>query len=309
MRAADPARNDVRPEPLAGSVTRPPPDAWDCHAHVIGDPQRFPLAPRRGYDPPHAPLEGYLAFLDRLGIARGVLVQPSVYGFDNRCMLDALERADGRLIGVAVPAPDTSERELERLHACGVRGVRCNLLNPGGLEIDAALRWTPALRALGWHVGLQIAVGTRMHGGSDSGRREDLEVRSEAPESGALRALVERFDVPVVIDHMGRPAPGRADPRASALRELIDLVGEGLCFVKLSAPYRMSAEPPPWRDATTLARALLDANPDACLWGSDWPHTESAERISPDDLIEALREWCPDARTEAALLARNPPPS
>lgn len=252
---------------------RPPAGAWDCHAHVIGDPARYPLSTRRSYDPPRAPLEDYLATLERLGIERGFLVQPSVYGFDNRCMLDALERADGRLLGVAVPPPETTHRELEALHRKGVRAVRCNLLNPGGIDIATARDWQPALRALGWHVVLHIAL----------------------PEIADVRALVDSFDVPVVIDHMGRPAPGRIDPSEPGLRTLVDLVREGSCFVKLSAPYRMSVESPPWRDVAPLARALVEANADACLWGSDWPHTDTHEAVKTADCLEVLNDWCPDA--------------
>jgi predicted TIM-barrel fold metal-dependent hydrolase len=118
------------------STSPSPSEGWDCHAHVIENTERYPLWSGRGYDPPIAALDDYLAFLDRNGIARGVLVQPSVYGFDNRCLLDALERADGRLRGIAVPAPDTSAAEMEAMHRFGVRGVRCNLINAGGLSME-----------------------------------------------------------------------------------------------------------------------------------------------------------------------------
>jgi 2-pyrone-4,6-dicarboxylate lactonase len=250
---------------------RLPDGAWDCHAHVIEDPARYPLARARTYDPPLARLDDYLALLDQVGSARGYLVQPSVYGFDNRCLLDALERADGRLLGIAVPDPETSHAELETLHRRGVRGVRCNLLYPGGLDVARVLRWQPALRALGWHVELHLAI-------------DDV---------GDLRALVEPFDVPVVVDHMGRPAPGHTDPSTPRLRTLLELVREGVCLVKLSAPYRLSREPPPWPAVAPLARALVAANPDACLWGSDWPHTDTHEPVEIADLLSALESWCP----------------
>jgi predicted TIM-barrel fold metal-dependent hydrolase len=120
---------------------RLPAGAWDCHAHIIGDRARYPLAPARSYDPPRAQLGDYLDLLDRCGIERGFLVQPSVYGFDNSCMLDALDRGGGRLLGIAVPAPATTHAQLEALHRRGVRGVRCNLLNAGGLDIATALQW------------------------------------------------------------------------------------------------------------------------------------------------------------------------
>src|SRR4051812_36738399 len=121
---------------------------WDSHAHVVGDARAFPFAPGRGYTPPPAPLESYLAMLDQHGIAHGVLVQPSVYGFDNGCLIDALDRANGRLFGIAVPPPDATRADLETLHGHGVRGVRCNLINPGGLDLDVIDGWRDTLRAL-----------------------------------------------------------------------------------------------------------------------------------------------------------------
>ena len=210
--------------------------------------------------------------LDRFGIVHGVLVQPSVYGFDNRCLIDALDRAAGRLVGVAVPAPDATAGDLETMYRHGIRGVRCNLINPGGLRPEVVARWQPVLQALGWHVELHISVDERSSVGD----------------------LCRPFAVPVVIDHMGRPAPGQTDPGQPHLRVLIDLVRHGVCFVKLSAPYRLSAAAPPWPDVTPLAEAFIDANPDACLWGTDWPHVDHASAVQTEDAVTALHSWCPD---------------
>lgn len=257
------------------------PALWDAHAHVIGDRASYPLFDGRSYDPPLARLGDYLDLLDRLGIQRGVLVQPSVYGHDHRCLLDALDRAGGRLMGVAVPDPTSSEQDLRALHHRGVRGVRCNLLNPGGLDAASVLRWQTVMRDLRWHVELHAAVA-------------DLD----------LREWVGRFDIPVVVDHMGRPGPDRLDPRSTGLRPLVELVGEGACYVKLSAPYRLSTGPAPWPDVAPLARALLTANPSACLWATDWPHTDTRAPVHIDDLLQALAGWCPDPVERGALMAR-----
>lgn len=259
-------------EPGRATGTKAPGLTWDAHAHVIGDPATYPLSPGRSYTPQPASLEAYLAMLDRFGIARGVLVQPSVYGFDNRCLIDALDRASGRLIGVAVPPPDATARDLEMMHGHGVRGVRCNLINPGGLRAELIAGWQPALRALGWHVELQVSI-------------DDL---------SSVADLCGPFEIPVVIDHMGRPAPGQTDPTRPPLRALLDLVREGACFVKLSAPYRFSTAPPPWPDVAPLAQAFIEANPHACLWGTDWPHVDTASAVRTDDVLTALRAWCPD---------------
>jgi len=258
--------------------------AWDSHAHVIENPARYPLSPGRTYDPPLAPLDAYLAMLDRHGIAHGVLVQPSVYSYDNSCMLDALDRAGGRLFGVAVPAPDASPEDLEEMHRRGVRGVRCNLLNPGGLAPEMVMPWQPLLRELGWHVAFHIAAET----------------------VDELGEYLGRFSVPVVIDHMGRPDRGAVISAIPRLKRLIELVREGRCFVKLSAPYRLSAARPPWRDVTPLARALVAANSAACLWATDWPHTDTPRSASVKDLLDALDDWCPDARTQQIVLAEAP---
>jgi predicted TIM-barrel fold metal-dependent hydrolase len=256
------------------------PGAWDAHAHVIGHVREFPFAPGRGYTPPPASLDAYLAMLDRHGLAHGVLVQPSVYGFDNRCLLEALDQARGRLFGVAVPSPDATAADLDDMHRRGVRAVRCNVINPCGLSPDVVVGWQPALRALGWHVELHLPI-------EDVPRWPDL---------------VTRIGVPVVIDHMGRVAPGRSSPSSRHARTPIDHVRDAACFVKLSAPYRLSTDGSPWSDITELARALVEANPRACLWATDWPHVDTPAPVQTDDLFDALRVWCPDDATRRIVM-------
>jgi 2-pyrone-4,6-dicarboxylate lactonase len=245
---------------------------WDTHAHVIGNSREYPLVSQRSYDPPRAFLEDYLAMLDRHGISRGVLVQPSVYGHDHRCLFSALERADGRLRGIAVPSPDATTRDLEAMHERGVRGVRCNLINPGGLSPAVVHAWQPALRAMGWHVELHAPIDQLV----------------------GQTGLIQSFNIPVVVDHMGRPTPGQLDPRTGQLARLIHLVHEGRCFVKLSAPYRLSHVA---ADIATLARAFLEADSSACLWGTDWPHVDTAPAVDTRDVVAALDSWRGDRWT------------
>ncbi len=261
-----------------------PEGAWDCHAHVLGDPLKYPLASGRDYEPPMASLEAYLAVLDALGIARGVLVQPSVYGFENRCLLDALDAAHGRLVGVAVPSPEATPADLEAMHRHGVRAVRCNRLNRGGLDPEVVVRWGPVLTKLGWHVELHLDLTTI----------EDLAL------------LVERLRVPVVFDHMGRPAPGRAHVDDPIQRRLLALAGQGACYVKLSGAYRLTTSPAPWSDVAPLARTFLTAAPSACVWATDWPHTDTELPVHPDDLLATLDAWCPDATARRALMVETP---
>lgn len=263
--------------------------AWDAHAHVIGDAREYPMSPQRGYTPQPASLDDYLAVLDRFGIANGVLVQPSVYGHDHRCLLDALDRAGGRLRGIAVPSPDATTGDLEALHVRGVRGVRCNLINSGGLSAVTVHTWQPALHAMGWHVEFHISVD------------------QVVDQFGDWSNMIQSFDVPVIVDHMGRPTPGAVDPSSPALARLIRLVREGRCFVKLSAPYRLARHGAQrdggWNDVTPLAQAFLNANASACLWGTDWPHVDTAPAVDTRDVVAALDRWRGDRWTRHQITA------
>jgi D-galactarolactone isomerase len=107
-----------------------------------------------------------------------------------------------------------------------------------------------------------------------------------------------------VIDHMGRPR--NLDPASPGLAQLIELVRAGECYVKLSAPYRSSQTAPPWPDLTPLARALVSANAAACMWATDWPHTDVPHSIHEDDLHRALDAWCADSTTRATILETTP---
>lgn len=220
---------------------------WDCHAHVIGDAATFPVSPARSYDPPHAPLSAYLELLNRLSVDRGVLVQPSVYSTDHRCLMDALRQSNGRLRGIAVPAANTTNAELWQMHIAGVRGIRCNLVQPSGLTISNTKLWWNWMIKHGWHLEVQVS-------GDD------------AP----ISTIVRDMPMPLVIDHLGLPnKPGRGENSRALLRA----ISNGLCYVKLSAPYRFSSVPYPHKDALALAAACLAESPEHCLWASDWPHT------------------------------------
>ena len=272
---------NLLPRPVSFAV---PAGAWDTHIHAIGAPHRFPLSPDRGYTPAQVPIEAYLELMDRLGIARAVLVQPSIYGTDNRAMVDALARYPQRFRGVAVVAASVDDAALDALHAHGVRGVRANLLNRGGISLADAAALAPRLAARGWHLQLQIDVST----------------------FDAFDAL-PRLPLPVVIDHFGY-MPAAKGPNEPGFRRLLSLLAGRKCYVKLSSPNRLT----PWRTegygaVTALARALVAANPERLLWASDWPHTDLRQDM-PDDgeLLGLLGEWVPDAAQRRAILVDNP---
>jgi predicted TIM-barrel fold metal-dependent hydrolase len=261
----------------------------DSHLHVFGDPARYPLDPRRNYTPERATLAQYRAVMAACGIERAVLVQPSVYGTDNGCMLDALRQAaqegGDAFRAVAVPDATSSDAELEAMHALGVRGIRLNLVNPQVLDVDAGLALTARMKHRGWH--LQLHVSLR-HAG--------------AAQLAALAPRADRFGIALVVDHMGR-----ADP-AALPRLLIDLLADGKVWVKLSAAYRNSAAPAPgYGDLMPLVSALVAANPDQLLWGSDWPHTElSGAAPQAVDLVQLFAIWTPDAATRQKIGVANP---
>jgi len=263
---------------------RVPHGAWDTHIHAIGAPDRFALARERSYTPAIVPIDAYVQLMDALGLARAVLVQPSIYGTDNAAMVDALQRFPARFRGVAVVAADVTDAALDTLHGAGVRGVRANLLNRGGISLADALALVPRLASRGWHLQLQIDVST----------------------FDAFDVLA-RLSVPLVIDHVGYMAADKG-PRNPGFRRLVSLVEAGRCFVKLSAPYRLVD----WRRngfgaVGTLARTLIDANADRILWGSDWPHTDLRHDM-PDDgeLLGLLARWAPAEAVRRRVLVDNP---
>jgi predicted TIM-barrel fold metal-dependent hydrolase len=261
-----------------------PAGAWDTHIHAIGDAARFPLDPRRGYTPAMVPIEDYAALMDRLGIARAVLVQPSIYGTDNAAMVDALTRYPQRFRGVAVVGGDVDDATLDALDRAGVRGVRANLLNPAGISLADAIALAPRLARRGWHLQLQIDVST-------------FDAFDRIPQ----------LPLPVVVDHFGyMPAAKGVDE--PGFRRLLALVAAGTCYVKLSSPYRLKAwRGEGWGAVTPLARALVAANPQRLLWASDWPHTDLREDMPDDgDLLNLLAEWVPDAAQRRAILVDNP---
>jgi predicted TIM-barrel fold metal-dependent hydrolase len=277
-------------EPTRPRVT-PLPCACDTHAHVFGPAAQFPYAADRSYTPPDAPLAKYLGMLDTVGFARGVLVQGSAHGRDNAAMLDALTRAPDRLRGVAVADASVAPAELERWHAAGVRGLRFNhffrggaLHYRGGVPLDVARAHAPLMAELGWHLQLWIDV-------------KDL------PET---IPIIRAIGVPVVIDHMGR-TDARAGTATAGFQSLLRLVGDGGCWVKVSGAHRLSQRAPDYEDARPFHEALVDANPERLVWGSDWPHPRiEGEMPDAGRLFELFCAWTPDAATRERILVANP---
>jgi predicted TIM-barrel fold metal-dependent hydrolase len=266
--------------------TRLPEGSCDCHFHVFGDRGRYPLEARRNYTPHVATLADHAVVMAACGLDRAVVVQPSVYGTDNACLLDALRAAataGDALRGVVVPDAATTDEELFAMDALGVRGIRLNVVNPQMLAVDDGLALCARMRSRGWHLQVHLQFAT------DGLAR--------------LADLAGRTEMPIVVDHFGRPAPGAALPSL-----LLDLVASGRVWVKLSAPYRISARAAPgYDDIAPLVAALVAANPERVLWGSDWPHTELQVGTPNDaDLVDLLASWLPEAATLHRVCVDNP---
>ena len=285
------------PVAIAGPVaqpkkprTLPPAGAWD--AHVFGPADKFPYTPGRGYTPPDAPVENFVALLDHNGCARGLVVQGNAHGYDNRVVLDAITRYPQRLRGVAITDTRIAPATLRDWHRLGMRGLRFHLFEKKqnyvrgvGLDVFEVFRKTMA--ELGWV----------MHVFCDWRLLQDV-----AP---TLRAIAR--EMPVIVDHYGmvEAARGVNEPNFQAL---VKLVGEGAVHVKLSAPYRVSTQFPDYAEAQALHAALVAANPERLMWGTDWPHPSIAAHVMPDDghLLDLFNAWTPDAETRRRILVETP---
>ena len=263
-----------------------PPNSWDTHGHIFGPERKYAYSPRRGYTPPDATLAAYETLHRTLGVARGVLTQPSVYGVDNTAMLDAMARSDGRLMGVASVDKEVSEEELTSLHDAGVRGIRINLADKGGnpfASFSDVQAMGERIESMGWHMEFLIHV-------------------HEFPE---LRKTFSSLPVHSVFGHMGYvPASEGLKP----LQEFMDLLKEGRTWVKLTGAYRITSLPQtPYTDVDPIARALIETAPERIIWGTDWPHPVCKIPMPNDgDLLDQLFDWAPDESVREKILVENP---
>jgi len=266
----------------------------DCHFHVIGAPERFPMVAGRSYTPAPASLDAWRKTLAPLGITRGVVVQPSFYGVDNAALLAALSEADGSLVGVAAVEPDVSEAQLDALAAAGVRGIRVAHFEQGDpramggfVTLDAFGTLEPIasrLRARGMH--LQLFTDSRL--------------------LPAIAERLQRARLPVVLDHMGR-TPARLGAAHGGVAAMVRLLAEGRIWVKLSGLANISELAPTFDDARAIHVALLAANPEQLVWGSDWPHTRPAgAKPHTDALLRLFNDWTPSRADRRRVLSLNP---
>jgi predicted TIM-barrel fold metal-dependent hydrolase len=213
-----------------------------------------------------------------------VLVQPSVYGTDNSALIDTLRSDPERLRGVVVVPYDIPDADLRTMHALGVRGIRINRRNPGGLSLGDAVRLGRRIEPLGWHIQLQI----------------------ELAKTSDLPGLVSQCPAPIVLDHFGflNPKEGLASPH---FQNLLRLLSGGQVWIKLSAPYRVSHHALPFADLDPFIAALITCRSDRLLWATDWPHTELWKAM-PDDvaLCAGSPIWRFSSEIQRAIFIENP---
>jgi predicted TIM-barrel fold metal-dependent hydrolase len=277
-----------------------PAGACDCHTHIHPDPAKFPFFAGRVYTPELASPEEMTALHKAIKMERVVIVTPSIYGPDNSATLFGMAARGATARGVAVIDDKTSEADLDAMGKAGIRGIRLNLATGGVNDPTVGRpRFSAAverIKARGWHVQLFTSLAMIT----------------------AIKDLVLASPVPVVFDHFGgaQAALGVGQP---GFADLVELVKSGKAHVKISGAYRASKLGPDFADATPLAQALIAANADRIVWGTDWPHPDSVTPpgkqvtdVTPlfqiDDglLLNQLPVWTADAAVRKKILVDNP---
>jgi predicted TIM-barrel fold metal-dependent hydrolase len=260
-----------------------PPLTCDAHCHVFGPADRFPYAPGRRYTPADAPKETLAALHDFLGIERAVIVHASAHGTDHRALLDALAWTPKRFRGTCNADDSFTERDFQKLHDAGVRGVRFNFVKHlGGVPEPGMMRRVlERVKPFGWHVLLHV---------------DGADIETLAP-------LFSGLPIPFVIDHMGR-VPSAAGVEQPAFKALLELVRLDHCWIKVSGSERISF--PPYDAALPFARALVAASPDRCLWGTDFPHPNPTHEADEADLVDLIPLFAADPAQQKKLLVDNP---
>lgn len=280
----------------AGPLSDMPAGAIDVHNHIVGPQSKYPMAANRTYTPPEASVAQLRALRTQLGVAKNVIVQPSFYGFDNSCLVDALTELGASARGVAVVPLDVPDAELQRLASKGVTGVRLNLATFGISDpkaaADAIHAFAPRFAPLDWHIQINTGLGV---------------IDGLAPMIGDVK-------VPIVFDHIGN-ADAAQGVNQKGFGALVELVKARNTYVKLSAPYNLSKRSD-WADVVPLAKTLIAAGPDRMLWGTNWPHPGGGRgdirEITPyqvvhnPNLLTHFAEQCPDGAMRRTILVDTP---
>jgi len=266
-----------------------PKGAIDTHVHVFE--KKYPLSPGRGYNPPDSTLADLKHLHKTLGVDRVVFTQPSVYGTDNSAILDGMAALNAetpnRARGVVAITMDISDQELAALDAHGVRGVRLNTDNKGGMpvEMDAIPELEARIAPFGWH----------------------LEFLFPGKDILDLMPVFKKLKAPMSIGHFAYQ-PATAGVQAPGFQALLELMRRGNAWMKISGANRVSAtDLPPYDDVKPLAQALIAAAPERIMWGTDWPHPNKYV-VNPNDgdLADAFGDWVTDATMRQKIMVDTP---
>lgn len=276
-----------------------PPHACDCHTHYYGDPQKFPPSPQRVNTPEGTQPEEMIALHRALHMERVVIVTPGAYGTDNSATLYGM-KAHGNARGIAVVNDKTTDAEMDSMYRAGIRGAR--IIAGIAIPADPAAARPIYENAMNrfknhnWMIELYVNLGVTL----------------------AIKDLVKNSPVPTVFDHFGgmKAELGLEQP---GFPDLLQLVKSGAAYVKISGAYRSSSKGPDYPDVAPFAKALIEANPDRILWGTDWPHPNSTPspggkptdvmplfQIDDGRLLDQLPVWAPDAAIRKRILVDNP---
>jgi len=287
---ANEIRDCIAPDrnPRKPNITLPK-GAIDTHVHVFEN--RYTLSPDRGYTPPESTLDDLKHLHSQLGIERVVFTQPSVYGTDNSAILDGMNALNaetpGRARGVCAMTMDFTDDQLAELDAQGICGVRLNIDNKGGmpLELDAIPELEARIKPFNWHI----------------------EWLFPGKDIVSLMPVFEKMTTPMSIGHFAYQ-PATAGIEAPGFQALLKLMRDGNTWIKISGANRVSAtDLPPYDDCQPMARALIEANADHVMWGTDWPHPNKFE-VNPNDAdpVEAFGQWVPDEAMRQKIMVDNP---
>ena len=275
------------PDPNTRTPTfQAPPGSCDTHTHIFGPAARYPYSPKRSYTPPDAGLDDFRALHAKIGIDRAVIVNASLYGDDNRVVVDAIAASAGRYRGIANVGDRISDAELLALDRGGIRGCRFNFVKhlggfPDMAEFDRTIK---RIARLGWHVDLHF----------------------DAIDLPEFYPLLDRLPIPYLIDHMGR-VQAKDGLEQKPFKILVDLLQRDKnCHVKISGPERVASQGAPFHDAVPFARRLIETAPDRVIWGTDWPHPNVQTMPNDGDLVDLIPLYAPDPANRQRLLVDNP---
>lgn len=271
----------------------PPEGACDAHVHLVGGPDDFPLWDGRVENPAQDAAGGpdfdgwldlYRTHLRTLGFSKGLIIHSILYGTDNSVTVETLKRLGPDFRGVGLLPDAATDADLDRFAAQNLKAVRLNYVHGGVLSWDGAIAMAPRLAERGLHI--QMLLHSHLH-------------------MAELENDIKALPVPLVIDHLGWPDLS-IGPQDAGFQTLLRLVADGDVYVKLSALYRLCAAP--YDRAAPFVAALVAANPDRCLWGSDWPHLMLNDAQMPDAaaLLDAFHDVVTDTASRETILVTTP---